>query len=118
MRRIGTRKSAPAQPLGRLLLAFLSDEIRLVDIALLPEYRNAGLGAALVEWVQAQARAAGKAVRLHVRPDNRACRLYERLGFTLAEASQTDLLLEWRASATSQEISDNLPERNQATHVG
>jgi ribosomal protein S18 acetylase RimI-like enzyme len=108
--------SSPAQqlrqPLGRLLLSFLPDEIRLVDVALLPDYRGQGLGAALVGWVQAQASAEGKAVRLHVTPDNPARRLYERLGFTLLEDRQSHLLLEWCAPKPTA------IERNHRTHAG
>ena len=95
--------TAPAQqlvqPIGRLLLSFLSEEIRLVDVALLPEFRGQGLGAALVSWVQAQANTEGKVVRLHVAPENPARRLYERLGFALVEDRQSHLLLEWQAPA-------------------
>jgi ribosomal protein S18 acetylase RimI-like enzyme len=83
------------QPIGRLLLSFLPEEIRLVDIALLPEFRRQGIGAGLVAWVQAQASATGKAVRLHVAPESAARRLYERLGFSLLEDRQSHLLLEW-----------------------
>lgn len=103
--------SAPTQqlvqPIGRLLLSCLNEEIRLVDVALLPEFRGQGLGAALVGWVQAQANTEGKVVRLHVAPENPARRLYERLGFALVEDRQSHLLLEWQApnanpTATSQ----------------
>lgn len=100
------------QPIGRVLLSFCSDEIRLVDISLLPDFRNRGIGAALVGWVQAQARAEGKAVRLHVTPANRARNLYERMGFRLVEDRQSHLLLEWRFPPTEA------PERKEPTYAG
>src|SRR5262245_34978717 len=37
---------------GRLYVARWADEIRIVDIALLPEYRNAGIGTALLRGLQ------------------------------------------------------------------
>jgi len=89
------------QPIGRVLLSFCSDEIRLVDISLLPEFRSRGLGAALVGWVQAQARAEGKALRLHVAPENRARNLYERLGFQIIEDRQSHLFMEWLTPPTA-----------------
>lgn len=69
------------RPIGRLFLARLPDEIRIVDIALLPEHRGAGVGSRLLAEILAEADAAGLAVRLHVESWNPAIRLYERLGF-------------------------------------
>jgi ribosomal protein S18 acetylase RimI-like enzyme len=69
------------QPAGRLYVARWPDEIRLIDIALLPEYRNAGVGSRLLNELLAEAAQAAKPVRLHVETFNRALRLYQRLGF-------------------------------------
>lgn len=68
-------------PAGRLYLHRREKEIRLVDIALLPEHRNFGVGGALVREVIEEGNAAGKPVRIHVEKNNPALRLYERLGF-------------------------------------
>ena len=70
-----------AVDVGRLIVDRTSDVVRLVDISLLPEHRNAGLGAGLIQDLQAEAARAGKPVMLHVGGLNRALRLYERLGF-------------------------------------
>ena len=67
--------------IGRLYLATLSDELRVVDVALLPEHRGRGVGSALISAVIAEAESAGLAVRLNVEPWNPARRLYLRLGF-------------------------------------
>jgi ribosomal protein S18 acetylase RimI-like enzyme len=71
------------QPIGRLFVDEGEREFTLVDVALLPEHRNAGLGSCLLEQLLARAAAAKKAVRLHVVKSNPARRLYERLGFSL-----------------------------------
>jgi len=68
-------------PGGRLYLHDRPDEIRLVDITLLPEFRGGGTGTSLLRDILARADAAGKAVRIHVEKYNPALRLYERLGF-------------------------------------
>ena len=73
------------QPIGRLYLARWEREIRIVDIALLPEYSNRGIGTRLLRQLQHEAHAAGTPVRIHVERFNPALRLYERLGFRLAE---------------------------------
>ena len=72
-----------------------SDEIRIVDIALLPAYCNRGLGTTLVRALQAEAAASGKPLRIHVERFNPALRLYERLGFRQIEDKGVYLFLEW-----------------------
>jgi ribosomal protein S18 acetylase RimI-like enzyme len=69
------------EPAGRLFLHRGTDVIRVVDIGLLPEHRNQGIGGALLKAVQDEAALADKTVRLLVEPMNRAVRLYERLDF-------------------------------------
>lgn len=72
-------------PIGRLYVHRTPGEFRLMDIALLPEYRNQGIGSALIEAVLAEADAAGVFVGLHVERFNPAYRLYSRLGFVDVE---------------------------------
>jgi GNAT superfamily N-acetyltransferase len=69
------------EPAGRLYLARWPDEIRVMDLALLPKYRNAGLGTRLLHAVFAEADARGLPVGIHVERFNPALRLYWRLGF-------------------------------------
>ena len=57
------------------------NEIRIMDIALLPDWRNAGIGSRLLRSILAEADSAGAAVTLHVERWNPAKRLYDRLGF-------------------------------------
>jgi ribosomal protein S18 acetylase RimI-like enzyme len=83
------------QPIGRLYLDRRSEEIRIIDIALLTEYRRKGLGSALLRDVLAEAGAAGKPVRIHVERVNPALLLYERLGFRKSADQGVYLLMEW-----------------------
>ncbi|HEX8692644.1 MAG TPA: GNAT family N-acetyltransferase [Longimicrobium sp.] len=69
------------EPIGRLYVDRWEREIRIVDIALLPEHRGAGIGTRLLRRVFAEGDAAGKPVSIHVEVFNPARRLYERLGF-------------------------------------
>lgn len=69
------------EPVGRLYLHRRDDEIRVMDIALLPGWRGLGVGGALLRDVLEEARRAGKPVRIHVERNNPAVGLYERLGF-------------------------------------
>lgn len=69
------------EPIGRLYLHWRDDELRIVDIALLPEHRGAGIGGRIMQDLIDQAQSAGKAVRIHVERNNPALHLYQRLGF-------------------------------------
>ena len=73
------------RPAGRIYVAWLEDGLRLMEITLLPSFRNQGIGTALVRQVLDEAARAGKQVRLHVEPFNPALRLYQRLGFVKLE---------------------------------
>jgi ribosomal protein S18 acetylase RimI-like enzyme len=66
---------------GRLYLARIEDEFRVIDIALLPAHRRRGIGSALMASIAGLADREGRSVTLHVEPWNPAKRLYERLGF-------------------------------------
>ena len=85
-----------AEAVGRLYVARWTDEIRIVDIALLPEFCNRGIGTTLLRRLQAEAQASSKPLRIHVERFNPALRLYERLGFRLVEDRGVYLFLEWK----------------------
>jgi ribosomal protein S18 acetylase RimI-like enzyme len=68
--------------IGRMLVNRTEREITLIDIALLPEHRNAGIGTNLIRQLLTEAVEAKKPVRLHVFYSNPARHLYERLGFS------------------------------------
>jgi ribosomal protein S18 acetylase RimI-like enzyme len=84
------------EPVGRLYVARWEKEIRIVDIALLPEFRGRGIGSKLLRELQEEARPAGKSLTIHVERFNPAMRLYERLGFKQVEDKGVYLLMEWR----------------------
>ena len=71
------------QLIGRMVLDRRTAEIRVVDLALLPAWRNQGLGTLLMRQVCQEASMAGKSVTLEVLQNNRALHWYTRLGFTL-----------------------------------
>jgi ribosomal protein S18 acetylase RimI-like enzyme len=69
------------EPAGRLYVLRRSDELHIVDIALLPAFRRGGIGTFLLAQLLAEADTAGVPVRIHVETANPARRLYHRLGF-------------------------------------
>ena len=84
---------------GRLYVDRWKREIRIMDIAILPEYRGKGTGTHFLLDLQREAAAVGKSLSIHVERLNAALRLYERLGFRMIEDKGVYLLLEWNAPA-------------------
>jgi len=87
------------RPIGRLYVDRREDEIRIIDIALLPEHRGKGIGSRVMESLLDEAGKAGKPVRIHVEKNNPALRLYRRLGFGKIEDQGVYDLMEWRHDA-------------------
>ena len=72
------------QPIGRIWLYLGPAEHYLVDIALMPEFQNRGIGAALVREAIAAARAAGVRLGCSVAVTNTgSLRFHQRLGFQI-----------------------------------
>lgn len=85
-------------PAGRLYVDwnFSDTEIRIVDIALLPPFRNQGLGSALLQGIFQKARQVNKAVTIHVESHNPAKSLYQRLGFKhISTFNEVYHLMKW-----------------------
>jgi ribosomal protein S18 acetylase RimI-like enzyme len=82
---------------GRMIVHRTREEMHLVDIALLPQYRNAGIGTALMRRIFGEAAATKKPVRLQVLKGNRAERFYHRLGFVKTGETELHLEMEWHA---------------------
>jgi ribosomal protein S18 acetylase RimI-like enzyme len=88
------------QPIGRLLVARSQAEIDLMDIALLPEFRQKGIGTTLLRGLLNEASAAKQNVRLQVVVSNPAAHLYARLGFSKIGSDELYLEMEWKPSST------------------
>ena len=86
------------EPAGRLIVERREHEIRCVDIALLPEHRNRGIGTFLIQKLQDEARREKKPLRLQVIRFNRAVSLFERSGFVRTSETGTHFQMEWRPS--------------------
>ncbi len=87
--------------IGRIMVSRLENEIRLADISLLTEARGKSIGAKLISDLQTEAGQSGKPLRLHVEKNNRALRLYQRLGFTITNDLGFHYFMEWRPAQNS-----------------
>jgi ribosomal protein S18 acetylase RimI-like enzyme len=84
------------QRVGRLQIDYGPDEIRCLDISLLPAFRNQGLGTSLIRRLQNEAADQHKTLCLQVIRFNRAFNLFERLGFATASETGTHFQMEWK----------------------
>jgi ribosomal protein S18 acetylase RimI-like enzyme len=93
-------------PIGRLYVQRTADEIRILDIALLPAHRGAGAGGALLRELLREAAASARRVTIHVERTNPALRLYARLGFRVeADDDAIYLFMAWRPEAQEKTAS-------------
>jgi ribosomal protein S18 acetylase RimI-like enzyme len=83
-------------PVGRLYVDRAKDEIRVLDIALLPAHRGKGTGSRLLRALLTESESAGIPVRLLVERNKPALRLYNRLGFRETADRGVYVELEWR----------------------
>ena len=80
-------------PAGRLYVFATDSELRVIDIALMPQYRSKGIGGNLMRTILRTASDSGRVVTIHVEVDNPARHLYERLEFTPVEQRGPYLLM-------------------------
>ena len=85
-------------PVGRIYILREEQEIRMLDITVLPQYRGRGIGTSLVGDLLDEGKRTGKGVRIFVEQFNPSRRLFERLGFSQVREEGINLLLEWRNS--------------------
>jgi len=93
------------EPAGRMIIDRSGPTLLLMDIALLPEYRNLGIGTQLIRDLLDEADRLGQPVRLHVEAFNPAQALYQRLGF-----------VHTGAAGIYQELT-RLPRRREGSHA-
>jgi ribosomal protein S18 acetylase RimI-like enzyme len=91
------------RPIGRLYVARWAEEIRIVDIALMPEHRGSGVGTRLIRRLFDEGDASGRKVSIHVEIFNPARRLYDRMGFVQAAERGVYLLMERAPAAAAVE---------------
>lgn len=85
-------------PAGRIWIARTAAEHRLVDVSLLPGFRNAGIGSQLLRREMKLAAQAGKPLRIRVHRSNAgSLRFHLRLGFWITYQGPVYSELEWRS---------------------
>lgn len=84
------------QPVGQCYVDYASDHLRLIDLSILPSFRNRGIGSDVLRDLQREATRRRIPVLLSVTIGNPARRLYERLGFILACSTELYASMRWQ----------------------
>jgi ribosomal protein S18 acetylase RimI-like enzyme len=80
---------------GRLYVHRGPSDIRIMDIALMPEFRGRGVGTGLLKRLIEEAGTAKRSLSIHVEMNNPARSLYDRLGFRPAGEHGIYVLMEF-----------------------
>lgn len=83
------------QAVGRLYVLRDEEVMRILDITILPEFRNAGIGTPLIKALMKEAAGVGKPLQIYVESYNPSLRLFERLGFRPVGDNGLHILMQW-----------------------
>ena len=91
------------QAVGRVYVAREDDEIKILDITILPEHRGVGTGTPIIKELMQEAETKGLPLSIHIESFNPSSRLFERLGFVAKETDGLNVLFEWKAANSERE---------------
>jgi len=83
--------------IGRVWIDRRDEELHVLDITLLPDYRGRGAGATLLRRLMEEAGASGKAITIYLESFNPSLRIFEHLGFRKEREEGYQLLMKWQA---------------------
>lgn len=87
---------------GRLYVDRGREQIAILDITILPEYRSKGIGGVLIKTLQDEASRTDRSVRIYLEHFNQSQKLFRELGFEVVPNDGIDLRFEWRAERDPQ----------------
>ena len=80
---------------GRVILSTEEDDLHLIDIAVVKNFRNRGIGTQVLRWLFEESRRTKLPIRFYVEKNNRAFRLYERMGFLKIADLESHHQMQW-----------------------
>jgi ribosomal protein S18 acetylase RimI-like enzyme len=84
---------------GQMIVDNTAGRVLLVDISILPQYRNRGIGASVLTRLLNGSQSQGEKVVLNVLRNSSAVRLYSRLGFDKVGETDTHWEMVWMPSS-------------------
>lgn len=89
-------------PVGRLYVDRSDHEINIIDVTLLPQHRNAGIGSHLMRGILEEATRGNKTVGIYVESFNPSRQFFNRLGFVETEEDGFQIHLHWYPPSAAQ----------------
>jgi ribosomal protein S18 acetylase RimI-like enzyme len=80
---------------GRLYLDRRAQELHILDVIILPEFRKAGIGSVVLRRILEEAGSKGGPVTIYVESFNPSLSLFRKLGFQLSSQDGFQCLLRW-----------------------
>lgn len=90
--------------IGRLIVDRQDDQMRIIDLSLLTEYRGRGIGTDILRSLLNEAHGGKVPVRLHVEKQSPALNLYLRHGFRKIGDTGHHYAMEWNPATGPREI--------------
>lgn len=84
---------------GRLYLDRRATEIHILDVTILPQFRNAGIGFFVLRKILDEASKTGLPVTIYVESFKPSLDLFRKLGFQLSSQDGFQCLLRWSAAS-------------------
>lgn len=88
---------------GRLMVNRDEHEICCIDLTILSEYRNGGIGSLLLHDLRDESSQNGRVLSLNVLKTNPAINLYDRLGLKIVGDEGAHWKMEWRVEASIED---------------
>ncbi len=83
------------EPAGRIYLSRRTDEIAILDLAVVPRFRKRGIATRLIKDLQAEATRHGQSIRVFIETFNPADRLFVSLGFSQTSEDGMSRRFDW-----------------------
>jgi ribosomal protein S18 acetylase RimI-like enzyme len=90
------------RPIGQLIVDSETDALTLIDISLVADARNLGIGTLMLRLLQEESRVSGRALRAEIRKDNPLGSLLRRLDFRKTAEDEYGDRFEWADFAPSE----------------
>ena len=89
------------EPVGRLYVNKQPDLVKILDITVLPEFRNCGIGSGLIQNILNDADEMNSSVHIYVETFSPSLSLFKKMGFSILQEEGINFLLEWHGGAAS-----------------
>lgn len=87
------------QPVGRLYLGRLEEQLRIIDLAVLPQFQRQGIAREIMAELMTESRRRHKPIRIYVESFNPALAWFLKLGFQKIDGDDVYYFLEWQSGA-------------------